>query len=226
MAELHFFDRHDDYTVVERRLPHWIQPGVLCFITFRTHDSMPKDVLSRWRDEREGWLRQQQIDPFADNWRKQLAQLDPDLQHEFYRTFSQKWHDELDAGHGACVLRNPALARIVEDSLQHADGEKYNLTDFIIMPNHIHLLATFYDENQMLAQCESWKRWTATKINRMIDGRGRFWQQDGFDHLIRSEEQFRHYRRYISNNPTKARLQKGEFRHYSADLRVGSSLGE
>ena len=70
----------------------------------------------------------------------------------------------------------------------------------------------------MLTQCESWKRWTATKINRTLDESGRFWQQDGFDHLVRSEAQFRHYRRYIANNPKKSGLRKGEYLHYSADL--------
>ena len=218
MAELHFFDRNEDYTVLERRLPHWVQPGVICFISFRTNDSMPKDVLQSWRGERDDWLRRQRINPVARNWREQLAELDQDLQAEFYRSLSQKWHDELDAGHGACVLRDPQLAKIVGDSLQYADGDQYDLTDFIVMPNHVHLLAAFRDEAGVLAQCESWKRWKATQINRAIGDRGRFWQQDGFDHLIRSEEQFRHYRRYIAENPRKAGLKVGEFLHWSRDL--------
>ena len=162
MAELHFFDRNQDYTVVERRLPHWVQPGVICFITFRINDSMPKDVLQCWRGERDDWLRRQHINPFGRDWRVHLSELDQELQTEFYRSFSQKWHDELDAGHGACVLRDSQLAKIVGDSLQHADGDKYDLTDFVVMPNHVHLLAAFRDEEGMLAQCESWKRWTAT----------------------------------------------------------------
>ena len=63
LPELHFFDRTQDYCVIERRLPHWTQPGVVCFITFRTNDSMPKEVLQRWRSEREDWLRKHGINP-------------------------------------------------------------------------------------------------------------------------------------------------------------------
>ena len=143
MDELHYFDRTADFTIIERRLPHWVQPGVVCFITFRTCDSIPKDVLLRWRREREQWLRRHQINPAATDWRQRLSELDRDQQIEFHRTFSNRWHEELDTGHGECVLQNSELARIVGDSLQHAAGEKYLLTDFVVMPNHVHLLSVF-----------------------------------------------------------------------------------
>jgi hypothetical protein len=34
------------------------------------------------------------------------------------------------------------------------------------MPNHVHLLAAFANEEAMLSQCESWKHYTARAINR------------------------------------------------------------
>ena len=216
--ELHFFDPRSEYTVIERRLPHWTQAGVICFITFRTHDSIPKDVLERWRQERRQWLRQHGINPIAADWRVRLQQLDKLLQHEFYEQFSTRWHDELDACHGACVLRDRSLANEVGKSLRHFDGERYELTDFVVMPNHVHLLAAFADEPSMLDQCESWKHYTARKINRELDDSGRFWQRDGFDHLVRSEEQFLHFRNYIARNGEKAGLAAGEYLHYSREM--------
>jgi putative transposase len=86
------------------------------------------------------------------------------------------------------------------------------------MPNHVHLLAAFPDEEAMLAQCESWKHYTATQINRRLGENGRFWQQDGFDHLVRSEEQWEYLRRYIAANPARARLSEGEYLHFSKKL--------
>lgn len=59
------------------------------------------------------------------------------------------------------------------------------MTDFVVTPNHAHLLAPFLDEDGMLDQCESWKHFTARKINRTSGSSGHFWQQDGFDYLIR-----------------------------------------
>jgi type I restriction enzyme R subunit len=74
------------------------------------------------------------------------------------------------------------------------------------MPNHLHIMAVFRDEISMLTQCENWKHYQAFQINREIKSSGRFWQQDGFDHLVRSSDQFEHFRRYIADNPAKARI--------------------
>ena len=48
------FDPRKEYSVVERRLPHWSQAGAIAFITWRTWDSMPAKGIDTWlagRDE-------------------------------------------------------------------------------------------------------------------------------------------------------------------------------
>jgi type I restriction enzyme R subunit len=212
------FDPKAEYGVVERKLPHWSQAATICFITWRTQDSIPRPVLNRWHAHRDDWLRRHGVDPNAADWKAQLMKLDRPLPSEFLRIFSERWHSQLDACHGACVLRRPELAQIVEESLKKFDGERYELTDFVVMPNHVHMLAAFASEEGMLDQCEGWKHFQAVQINRQIGGSGRFWQQDGFDHLVRSVEEFEGLRRYIAANPVKARLRPGEFLHYSKTL--------
>ena len=113
------------------------------------------------------------------------------------------------------MLKRSELSEIVESSLHRFDGDCYELLDFIVMPNHVHLLAVFPEEHVMLSQCDSWKHYTAREINRKLMTRGRFWQPDAFDHLVRSEEHFKHLREYIAGNGTKAGLQPSEYRHYS-----------
>jgi len=216
--EIHVFDRDAEVLITARRLPHWAQAGAITFITWRTDDSIPAPVLAQWRADQCRWLRAHEINPDQPDWRKQLAGLPSASREEFQRTFSDRWHEELDAYHGACVLRQPELAKIVATSLHHFDSDRYVLTDFVIMPNHVHLLAAFPDEAAMLAQCESWKHYTAVQINRALDRKGRFWEQDGFDHLVRSDEWFEHYRRYIAENSNRARLAAGEFIHFSKVL--------
>jgi putative transposase len=209
------FDPDQEYTVVQRRLPHWVQAGTISFITWRTWDSIPLAILCRWQAERTDWLKRHEFDPGAAEWQTRLARLPTAAQREFKQYASDRWNDHLDACHGACVLRQPALCGIVADSLRRLDGDRYELTDFVVMPNHVHLLAAFPDEQDMLNQCESWKHFTATQINRILRRKGRFWQQDGFDHLVRSVEQFDHLRMYIAENPGHARLHAGEFVHHS-----------
>ena len=216
MRELHFFDPNEVVSVLQRKLPHWSQAGVVCFITFRTRDSFPKALLSRFHADRRYWLRCHRIDPDSSDWRQALQRLDRAKQREFYRTFSVRWHQTLDRGAGDCLLADPKLSKIVHDSLLHFDGVRYDMSDFVIMSNHVHLLAAFQDDDTMLAQCESWKHFTATQINRAIGRAGRFWQQDGFDHLVRSTQQYEHFRNYIAENPDKAKLNRGQFRYYSS----------
>ena len=89
--------------------------------------------------------------------------------------------------------------------------------DFVVMPNHVHLLAVFHDEGRMLKQCESWKRFAAVRINRDLGRSGEFWQEDAFDHLVRGPDQFEYFRRYIAANPENAGLGEGDYRWYSRE---------
>jgi putative transposase len=214
-ARIQIFDPKQDYTVVERRLPHWTQAGTVSFITWRTWDSIPADVLKTWLEERDAWLRKHGVDPDLPDWRGELFKLPADKVLEFQLSVSDRWNDHLDACHGECVLRRVEIGQEVAASLMHFDGDRYDLSDFVVMPNHVHLLAAFPDEQSILIQCESWKHYTATKINRALARKGRFWQQDGFDHLVRSLDQFQYYRDYIADNPRRARLRKGEYVHFS-----------
>ena len=224
---LRFFDSEDEFSVAERRLPHWSQAGTLTFLTWRTWDSIPHAVAESWQRDRSAWLAKTGIDPTDPNWRQRLDRLSDAVRGEYHKEFSERWEKLLDACHGDCVLRNPQLANIVAASLKHFNGTRYLLTDFVIMPNHVHLLVMFPDSEMMLSQCESWKRFTAGQVNKQLGRTGRFWQTDCFDHLVRSNAQFESLRRYIKDNPSKAKLNEREFVHYSLDLeQVGNSLLE
>jgi putative transposase len=217
-SSIQVFDPKEDYSVVQRRLPHWSQVGTICFITWRTWDSMPRHVIELWQQERVEWLTRHGIDPAVAEHPERLAKLDPRLVDRFQSFVSRRWNDHLDECHGDCVLRRVELAHEIGLSLRHFDGDRYDLTDFVVMPNHVHLLAAFLDEESMVVQCESWKHFTARKINRTLNRDDRFWQQEAFDHLVRSVDQFLYYRRYIAENPKTARLREGEYLHFSKPL--------
>ncbi len=207
---MRFFNPHDDLLITQRKLPHWAQDVAVVFITWRTLDSMPQEVLEGWRAERNRWLVAHNIDPTLPGWKTQVQDLPLEQMTEYHEQFTTRWHEHLDAGHGACVLRQPELAQIVRDSLLHFDGDRYEMLDFVIMPNHVHLLACFPDKAALLEQCESWKHFTGVQINRQLGTKGRFWQQDAFDHLVRHEAQFRRLQHYIAENPAHASLREGE----------------
>jgi len=206
-----FFDPAADVRITAGNLPHWFQPGVTYFITFRADDSLPADVGRLWHARRADWLQRHGIDPRGANHSALLRKLPTAQQREFHDTFSRQAMAYLDRGCGACVLKRPDLARIVADNLRHFDGQRYRLGDFVVMPNHVHVLVCLLGSTDLEKQCYSWKKYTATKINRALGRRGRFWHEESFDHLVRSPEEFDHLRRYIAYNPQEARLQGGEY---------------
>jgi type I restriction enzyme R subunit len=209
-----FFDPEMDLRITVGNLPHWFQPGVTYFITFRTDDSLPADVFELWCRRREDWLQRHGIDTRTSAWSAKIRTLPIAQQNEFHNRFSRELMDDLDKGQGVCVLKRPNMAKIVAESLRYDDGKRYLLGDFVVMPNHVHVLSCLLGETNLENQCYSWKKYTATQINRSLGRRGRFWQEESFDHLVRTPEQFEYLRKYIAENPIKAGLQEGEYLYW------------
>ena len=196
------FDPGSDFHISHgTNLSHWFQPGVTYFITFRTEDSIPASISARWYAERNDWLLRHGIQSKVTRWRDRLAQLPENQRREFHETFSTQYRKNLDKGLGSCVLRRPELSKIVANSLLHFDNNRYHLGDFVVMPNHVHLLVGLLGDTEVEAQCYSWKKYTATRINLVLGQKGRFWQEESFNHLVRSPEQFEAIRIYIAENP-------------------------
>ncbi|NND99757.1 MAG: hypothetical protein HKN47_20755 [Pirellulaceae bacterium] len=208
-----FFDPEVEFSIREHCRPHWSQAGAVVFITFRTRDSIAREVLQRWERERQDWLARRGINPSGLHWSKIIPLLQPSTQHEFKTTFNRQRETFLDQCHGACVLERPELAQIVAKSLMHFDSDRYHMGDFVIMPNHVHLLCAFTTVEALSKQCYSWMHYTAYRIHQSIGEKGDFWQEEPFDHLVRSPEQYDYLRDYIAENPKKAKLKPGQYLH-------------
>ena len=116
----------------------------------------------------------------------------------------------LDTCHGTCALRDPDNAKIVADALLFFDNDRYSMGDFIVMPNHVHLLVTPTTGWQISDLLHSWKRFSARKINERMQQEGKLWQHESYDHIVRNEEQLKRIKKYIKNN--------------SKNLKAGESL--
>ncbi len=215
-------DRTADIGIKTGDLPHWFQPGAAMFVTFRTADSMPAEVINRWRLELEEWLRIRGL-PLELAGRataherhesNALSQLPLPQRREFQRQRDRLWHRILDDCHGECLLKNSDIAMIVARALKFYDGQKYDLDRFVIMPNHVHAIVQFRHLFSLDVISQSWLRYTARQINRETQGSGEFWQDEPFDHVIRSPEQFQYLQSYIAENPRKAKLKDGEFSYW------------
>ncbi len=204
------FDPKAETLIHEHCRPHWSQAGAVVFITFRTDDSIPREVVERWDREKHEWLKQHGHSD-RDHWSEVVPTLTEKERADFQKQFDRCREDFLDTCLGKCLLKQPNLAQIVADSLLHFDGERYRMGDFIVMPNHVHLLAVFATADALKEQCDSWLHYTAFRINQATGGKGKFWQQEPFDHLVRSAEQYEYLRTYIAENGRKAQLKPGEY---------------
>jgi REP element-mobilizing transposase RayT len=187
-------------------LPHWRQDGVTYFVTWRLGDSLPQQKLRQHEAQRRAWL-----EAHGQQEARDVEKLPEEVKHEYHARFTAELHRWLDAGHGSCVLRHTECARIVGDALLHLDGERYALDEFVVMPNHVHLLVAPHQGWPLSKIFHTWKSFTAHEINKLLGRRGTLWQQESWNHIVRSEEQFEHYRRYIRENPAKAKLREGEY---------------
>jgi len=162
----------------QRHLPHWDAIGQRQFITFRLHGSLPATRIFR---------------------REQVA-----TSGEAFVTMDRL----LDKGAtGPLYLKRPEIAELVVAAIINSDlrFQRCKLHAFVVMPNHVHLLAT------QLAPFAKWlaplKGFTANQANKALGLSGNaFWQNESYDHLVRSDDEFLRIERYIQSNPVKAGL--------------------
>jgi REP element-mobilizing transposase RayT len=212
----------DSGSSYRRNLPHLRQEGGTYFITYRLADSMPTAVHERWERARRQWLFQFLPSDLAQQyWTSDpkdipLAPLVENLPGEFCSQYSHEhlepFQKYLDAGHSECHLRSPQAAKIIGDAFHHFDGERYWLDSFVVMPNHVHAILTPYGGWELETITHSLKSYTANKINKLVGRRGTLWQDEPYDHIVRSESQLHFYCHYIAQNPRH--LQPGEYLWY------------
>ncbi len=196
-----------------RFLPHWEQEGCTYFITWRMADAMPAAKRRQWQEEMDHWQRHHPK-PWDDaTWQ------------EYHDTFEGPIQQWLDAGHGSCALKQPALRDIIAASFRHYDGQRYHMGDYVIMPNHVHVLVTplpGFTHREIVA---AWKRYTGHEILKFTRGEAPFWLEEKFDHIVRSPQQLAYYRRYLRENPEKAFLKPGQWTHWENPLSTAKLCG-
>ncbi|MCF7816998.1 MAG: cobalamin-dependent protein, partial [Kiritimatiellales bacterium] len=187
------FTPHQEIQQSRRKnLPHWTQDGCTYFVTFRLADSIAQSRIKEYEELRRKWEEHHQP-PYTDKERERFNEL-----------FSDRVNEWLDEGSGSCCLANPELSQIVADTLVHFDGERYDLDEWVVMPNHVHVLMRPLAENTLADILHSWKSFSAHEINKATGQKGIVWQRESYDHIVRDADELMRIRNYIRRNPEKA----------------------
>lgn len=209
------YDRQRATRVYLRNLPHWRQQGATYFVTFRLHDSLPPKALQAIRYQESKWLSDRGIESNLN--REEILQGLTSRDKFLYRKNLNRLREQVqDQGHGACWLNQLAIIDKVRQQIFADDGHVLHVGDFVIMPNHVHLLIV--PTTRELELCmKRIKGSSATFCNRILGRRGTFWQADTFDHIVRNVEQLEKYRKYIRDNPAQAGVKVPDAARYQAD---------
>ena len=171
-------------TDYRRRLPHWQPGGAFLFVTWRLAGSIQLPAPTGQPDS-------------------------PHLSAGQAFVALDRRSDRADSG--PLWLRNPRIAEIVAQALRYGEQERkfYSLRAWVVMPNHAHVL---FQPRVPLAVITRWlKGSTARKANLLLGRTGKaFWQDESYDHWVRSEAELQKIVRYIERNPVAAGLVEAE----------------
>ena len=200
-----FFDPQMPITFWRDKLPHWQQPGKTIFVTFRLCDSMPQSVMKYYQGMKEQFIRQH---PYP--W-------DSDIYKKYGELIASPLERYVDAGYGSCVLKYPEARGFLRSAIDHYDNDRMLVWAYVIMPNHVHMLATPACGYELATIIASIKKYSARNINRYMRRNGRLWQDEPFDTIVRSYRQYRRFVEYIRNNPQG--LQAGTYEFGGLEFR-------
>jgi putative transposase len=161
-------------------LPHLKREGGSYFVTFRLAGTLPREVLLQLKSERDRIIVQARAAKRPLTWPEQ---------EELFRWYSDRVDKYLDAGHGECWLKEPALADLMAGALRFHQSQRFNLLAWVVMPNHVHAVVRPLSGWTLSKILQSWKGFSAHEPNRILNRVGQaFWQTESFDHLIRNDE--------------------------------------
>jgi len=186
-----------------RNLPHFFADNKPIFITYRLNFTLPQKVMDQYKQ-------------LAKEWHQELECLSQEektikLKEKDRRFFD--WFDRIidHAPDLPRFLHKDGIRQIIEESFQRFDGSRYTLFGYCIMPNHVHVLIfpLVQDDGNIFPISHiiyTWKKYTATAINKVLGKKGSLWQKESYDSLIRNENGLGQALEYIVNNPVKAGL--------------------
>jgi REP element-mobilizing transposase RayT len=202
-------------TYYHRHLPHYQPSDATFFVTFRLAGSLPVTVIERMRIDRE--LIKKRIEGIRNK----------KVRSEEWLEYSDKYFSSFDellekGTYGPQWLREPEIARIVQDALCFYDKNTYDLLCYCIMPNHVHMVISvgrifnstnLTDRNeistnnkQLFRILQSIKRYTAKRANITLNRRGAFWQHESYDHVVRDDADLSRIVECVIYNPVRAGL--------------------
>lgn len=100
---------------------------------------------------------------------------------------------------GNLLLADPTMTSVLITAAQAYHERRWWCRLWLVMPDHVHGLVSLPVDQSLAAVVGDWKRFTKRHTRTE-------WQDNFFDHRVRSHEQLEEKARYIRENPVRAGL--------------------
>jgi len=121
----------------------------------------------------------------------------------------------------AALLQTDRMAQLLLDVLFHyREQRRYLLHEFVIMPNHFHLLITPIAPVTLEKAIQFIKGGFSYRAKKELGFHGEIWQTSFHDRRVRDQTEYCEFQRYIHLNPVRKRLvaTPGRYEFSSAKL--------
>jgi putative transposase len=129
---------------------------------------------------------------------------------------------------GRSLFQAERMANLFVDVLRSyvKDGQ-FIVHDFVVMPNHVHILTTIPGNLSLERAMQLLKGNFSFRVKKELGFQGEIWQRGFSDVRITHEQGFAQHRAYIDNNPVKAGLAElpEEYPYGSAYLKAQKRRG-
>jgi len=108
---------------------------------------------------------------------------------------------------GRRLLQSERNATLFIDVMRsYVAARKFELHDFVVMPDHVHLLITVSGDMSIEKAMQLVKGGFSYRLKKEFGYEGEVWQHGFSEVRAEDEESFRRHREYIAQNPVKAGL--------------------
>ena len=105
--------------------------------------------------------------------------------------------------HRSQKLLNPEERTLVAAALQHFHGERYYLYCWVVMDDHVHLIAAPTGERNLSSLLHTWKSFTSHELVKRFQRLAPVWQEESYDRAVRNEHELYEKAEYILSNPQR-----------------------
>jgi putative transposase len=121
------------------------------------------------------------------------------------------------------LLQSDRMARLFVDVLfGYRSQEKYLLHEFVLMPDHFHLLITPLATLERALQLI--KGGFSFRAKKELGFQGEIWEKSFYDRRVRDWEEYSAFRQYIHRNPVKRGLALAPQAHPYSSARTALAL--